>query len=291
MAEKRTLLEFISSLDRRWVFLAIGLAVALPLIYPIGFAIKVSPAVKDAFNYIDKLPKGSLILIAHDYDPSTRPEIYPMNLAVFLHCLAKEHRIVSMALWPAGASLAEEAMLESKSYFPGLRYGTDYVALGFMAGNQVVIQRIGKDIVEAFQADTHQTPLSEIPAFKGIKNLRNFDLVVDLSAGSPGIPEWVQIAGDQFGRPIIGGCTAVSAPQLYPYYKTGQLEGLLGGLKGAAEYETLLRENYSDMYPNLQTFFGTATKGMDAQSIAHLVIIIFIVIGNIAFFLERRKKK
>jgi len=30
---------------------------------------------------------------------------------------------------------------------------------------------------------------------------------------------------------------------------------------------------------------------MDAQSIAHLVIVLFIVLGNISFFVKRRKQR
>jgi hypothetical protein len=58
-----------------------------------------------------------------------------------------------------------------------------------------------------------------------------------------------------------------------------QLTGLLAGLKGAAEYEYLIN------HP------GTATSGMDAQSIAHLIIIIFIIIGNVSYWRNRKKEE
>nr|HPR18554.1 hypothetical protein [Candidatus Cloacimonadota bacterium] len=74
------------------------------------------------------------------------------------------------------------------------------------------------------------------------------------------------------------GVTGVSAPGILPYVnQQKQLTGLLAGLKGAAEYEFLLKSP------------GTATAGMDAQSLAHLLIIIFIVIGNINYW--RAKKE
>jgi hypothetical protein len=52
----------------------------------------------------------------------------------------------------------------------------------------------------------------------------------------------------------------------------------MGGMKGAAEYEILLGVS------------GLATSGMDAQSIAHVVIIFFIVFGNVIYFAIRRRK-
>ena len=81
-----------------------------------------------------------------------------------------------------------------------------------------------------------------------------------------------------FGVPIGCGCTAVSAPTLYTYLQTNQMVGMLGGLKGAADYETLVGIKG-----------GQAVRGMAPQSVAHLVIILFIIIGNVAYFSQRKK--
>ena len=86
----------------------------------------------------------------------------------------------------------------------------------------------------------------------------------------------VQQVQSRFHVILVAGCTAVSAPEYYPYYQSGQLVGLLGGLAGAAEYEKLVDVT------------GTATRGMDAQSLGHLAIILFIIIGNVLYFRSRR---
>jgi tetrahydromethanopterin S-methyltransferase subunit D len=59
---------------------------------------------------------------------------------------------------------------------------------------------------------------------------------------------------------------------------SGQLTGLLGGLKGAAEYETLVDRK------------GRGLKGMDSQSIVHLLLVGFIVLGNVILLYQRRKR-
>ena len=56
-----------------------------------------------------------------------------------------------------------------------------------------------------------------------------------------------------------------------------QLKGLLGGLAGAAEYEHLI--NRPDQ----------AMAGMRPQSVGHIVIIGFILFGNLAYFLGRNR--
>ena len=63
---------------------------------------------------------------------------------------------------------------------------------------------------------------------------------------------------------------------------------MLGGMKGAAEFEGLLR----DKYPRMATFYKTthaftATKGNDAQTVLHTVILLFLLLGNIAYITNR----
>jgi len=66
------------------------------------------------------------------------------------------------------------------------------------------------------------------------------------------------------------------ATDYYPYLQSGRVFGLMGGLKGAAEYEHLANNP------------GDAIQGMAMQMWAHLLIIFFIIIGNIGYLLSRR---
>jgi ABC-type Fe3+ transport system substrate-binding protein len=119
-----------------------------------------------------------------------------------------------------------------------------------------------------------------------MKEVRNYDdipLLIDLSGG-PVPRTWVNYAGARYGQEIAIGTTAVSAAEWYAFLQTGQFMGMLGGMKGAAEYEALLERNglYKGRKP--------ASIGMDAQTISHVLIILLIVLGNVGFFVTRKKK-
>ena len=216
--------------------------------------------------------------LLHAYDPAAAPECHPMAKAVIRHCFEKKHKIVAMALWPQGAALATEALSEVAADYE-VTYGVDYVNLGFKAGGPVLLNTMGSSIPEAFPRDIDGNEISQFPLTKGIKNFNDIDYIVDLSAGDPGIRTWVTVVQARYGKSVAAGCTAVSAPEFFPYTQSGQLTGLMAGLKGAAEYEALVK------YP------AEATGRMDAQSVAHLVIIIFILFANISFFILRKEKK
>jgi hypothetical protein len=280
--EKKTFWENLLSIDRRIIFLFIAIAISLPLFFKTSIHMPVTPVVQGVYDAIENLPTGSKVLISFDYDPSSMPELQPMAESFFRQLFQKNLKVIIMGLWPQGPLQANIALdkvfkdpdIEAKN----LQYGIDYVNLGFTAGNEVVIDRMGHDFQEAYPADSRGTPLSEIPLMKGVRNYDNIDLIVNLSAGYPGTQEWVQYAVDVFHVKLVAGNTAVQAPSMYPYVQTGQLAGILGGMKGGAEYELALK------HP------AKAVSYMFSQAVAHAVICVFIIIGNIAFFSMRKKK-
>jgi hypothetical protein len=270
------LLDKLTSIDRRIVFALIALSVIVPIIRGIGLPVRVSDEVRRLYDAIDALPPGSKVLISLDYDPATFPEVYPMNLAVVRHLFKKDVKVVAMALWPMGPSLGEMAFdIAAEEY--GKEYGEDYVNLGYKIGGIAVISRVATSMREIYPEDQLGRPIEELPVMDGVTGFVNFKFIVDFSAGDPGVPYWVMIAASRYHMPLGAGCTAVSAPNFYPYLDAGQLVGLMGGMKGAAEYEKLLGAS------------GLATSGMDAQSAAHVVIILFIVFGNVVYFLMRKR--
>ena len=85
---------------------------------------------------------------------------------------------------------------------------------------------------------------------------------------------------------LVAGATGVQAPLLYPYVPR-QLPGLLGAIKGAAEYEKLVIDEYGGPSPDPKYLEGL--RRMGPQLVAHLLIILLIVAANIVFFTERRR--
>lgn len=267
-------------IDRRWLFLFIFVGVALPLIFILGFPIETTENVRMVYGLVENTPPGSKVILSFDYDPGTKPELHPMAKAVMQHCFDRDIKVIVTALWPMGVQMAEEIFSDIQSENPDVEYGRDYVNLGFKAGGIVTIQSMGKQFRQVFPEDMNGTSIDEFSIMDGMKNFDNLSFVCSFSAGDPGIKQWIQVTHDKFNRPVTGGVTGVSAPSILPYVnEQQQITGLLAGLKAAAEYELLSEAP------------GTATSGMDAQSIAHLIIIIFIVIGNINFWRDKKAEK
>jgi hypothetical protein len=282
--------KILRDLDRRWVFLLMLLAVAVPILLQSRFPETPSALSQAVFNEIDALEPGDRVLMAFDFDPASAGELGPMATAFTYHCAKKGLRMYYLALWPVGPQMIDATIQNVlKKDFPEMVYGEDYVNLAYKSGGEGVIKVILSDIRQLYSTDALGTPIDEIPMMQGVDNIRQMDLIVNVSAGAPGTKEWVQYAVTAYSDDlrIVAGCTGVQAPLLYPYIPE-QLPGLLGAIKGAAEYEELVMRAYG--HDGLPGIYSEARRRMGPQLIAHVLMILLIVAGNVVYFTERRRE-
>jgi hypothetical protein len=263
-----------AALDRRWIFAAMFVLVLLPLLSPIRLPLAIDSAARHYYAAIEALPAGSTVLMPFDYDPAFTAENHPMAVATLRRLLEKNVRVIAVTLQPAAPPLADLAF---RTVGPPLhkKYGIDFVNLGYKSGNEVVVLALGTSIKHAFPLDSHGTPVASLPLLREVDRIGEMKMIVEIAGTSAG-NIWVQQAQGRFHVPMVAGVTGVMAPEFFPYLQAGQIKGMLGGMAGAAEYEFLLHRA------------DTATKGMDAQSMAHLLIIVLILTGNLMWLAGRR---
>ena len=287
------MLDKLANLDKRWIFLMMFIAVSVP-IFIIGKTGKTFPEVpsklaEDTFNAIDQLNEGDPVLLSFDFYPASEGELGPMATAFTKHACEKKLKIYFMALWPVGPQMIDDNISKViKPDFPQMVYGKDYVNLGFKSGGEGVIKVIVTDIRELYTTDDKGTNINDIPMMEKIHSVQDFKLIVNVSAGYAGTKEWVQYAVTPYSDKIrlVAGCTGVQAPLLYPYIP-GQLVGLLGAIKGAAEYEALVLKHYGGDNPDPKYLEGQ--RRMGPQLVAHILIIILIILANIIYATEKKR--
>ena len=275
------MLKKIMQIDRRIIFILVALAVIIPTLLKVSFPITVSEPTRKLYDYIEDLPPGSTVLIAFDYGPSSMAELQPMGMAFLRHCFQKKIRVIGMTLVTDGATLGYEIMQEVAKTTDAID-GEDYVYLGFRPGTIQVMLGMGTTINSIFESDYSESrkgkPLAEIPMMAEIKNYDQIDLVLDLASSST-TEAWIAYINTRYNQKIAAGVTGVIISQMYPYLQTEQLIGLMPGLLGAAEYETLIDTP------------AKATKRMSVQSFVHLLVFSLVILGNVAFFIQKRENE
>ena len=273
------ILKILNNIDSRIIYLLLAVAVILPMLLEIQLPIEADEYAKTAHKAIEKTfnEKDKKILLSFDYGPSTEPELGPMSFAIMKQVLLSGNEVHLSALFPTGMGMMTQTINKIKSDSElqdlGINLNENIFELGYAPGGEAVIKGMLSDIPKIFPEAKNK-----------VKNLCDYDFIVSFSAGSPGSKEWVQFAGDQSATQCDGkkikvttGVTAVQVTELLPYVNSGQLQGILAGLSGAASYESL------------NGVYGPASKNMTPQSFAHILIVILIIIGNITYiFLNAR---
>jgi hypothetical protein len=284
--------EVMSKIDRRIIYLLLTFFVILPLFVPFKIPQNIMTQTQKLFDFVESIQSNDkAVILSLDYTPQTAPECHPMALAILKHCFARNIPVVGVSYDPQGPGLAVEAFAtvvdginaQASTREDSVIYGEDYIYLGWKSGRIAALLEMGESIISVYPRDHFRNSVDSFPIMERVRNYKDIAIAVVLAAAA--YPDdWLLYPQSRYGVRVGAGLTAVMAPKYYPFLQTGQLSGMVSGMKGAAEYEQLiLTHGYTKD-------LGTAETGMNAQSMIHILIIIFIIMGNIGYFFSRRKK-
>lgn len=277
MAQTADFWTKLSGLDRRWIYLGVAISVIFPILVEIKMPVSVTPEARQLYDAIDALPDSSTVMLTFDYYASATPETEPASRAALHHLFQKNCKVITLTTIPLGGPAISERVTREMAELYGKVYGVDYVNLGYKANYVAVLSGMGSSIKKIYPADNSGTPLSELPIMDSVENYDDIEFIFVVSDNAI-VDYWISIVNAQYNTPVGAAVTAVSAPRYYPMITSGQMTGLLGGMKGAAEYEIMVGHEAKGM------------KGMSSQSFVHFLIIVIVILGNVGYFVSRRKR-
>ena len=268
--------KMLNSIDRRYIYILLVLVVLYPLIKPIGMPITISSWTETFYQEVEKLQAGDIVVLAIDYTPSGGPDVHPQAVALFDHLMKKNVKVIGISFVDTGPPQLQQ-IYDPYMEGRGKEYGKDFVNLGFLPGLETAISAFAADLSRAAPMDFFNNPSASMPIMQGVKDMNDVAMLADFATGVPGPAEFVRQIGSTYKNTVlVCGVVTVMGPQSEPYLQSGQIKGLLSGLRSAAEYE--VRSGTP----------GKAAAGMDAQSLGHIVIIVAMGLGNLAYFLGRK---
>jgi hypothetical protein len=274
------------------IYLLVLLSLAGPLIFKVTLPPVRMPAAEKFFNAIENVDPQSpgMALVALEWAAGTLAESGSQSDVLIEHLMLRKIKFAVMTLVPQSepllTSVPEKIAARVKS-FTGYepRYGVDWINLGYRPGAAIAIRSMAdaKDLATYFKKDTLGNSLIGSPFFDGVKTIKDLKGVFQISSMQGLLEYYIQFLQKDGVRPLyLHGCTSISVPQAYIYLDSGQMNGLLEGISGAAWYDKIMQDRYPDRPVSDAQLINT---GLGA---AQLVVLFLILVGNIVGLLSRR---
>lgn len=276
--------------DPRWIYLLVILSVLVPIVAEYTIKPARLQSAEVMYDLVEET-KAGLAMVFLDYGPSTKAENEPQSEVLIEHLMRKRVPMAIFTQTPLGESFVRQVPQRVanrlQEEYPGQfwRYGEAWVDLGFRPGGALFVQALAKsdDLVQFLGKDADGTQVSQLPVFKGIRDLSDVSLVAEFTGLVGMFDRYVQFMQRKgYVPPLIHGCTSITIPESYIYLDSGQLKGLLEGLSGAAWYSHLLSTNNGQRKPDKALVSNTAL------GVSQLVILVLIILGNIGMLVGRR---
>lgn len=260
------------------MYLSVILLSGVLLISPITFPLDISKSSVDFVKAIRDIPTGGVMLWDESNFVTGYYTQYQISLYRFFFDQAKQRGVKIVFISScvdgpmAGAMINKQLEVQDTT---GLKYGVNYVNLGWQPGFELVLSAIAKDIQSVTKADAYGTQISEIPLMRGLKtqdiNLFAFSCGVSVD---PWMRQWVPL-----GKPILmqGGYSLIS--QASGYIQSGSITAYLNGPRGYVEMERITG------YISMQTALFEATNIMGPYSI------LLVIVCNVSYMMQKRKKR
>jgi hypothetical protein len=271
--------RFLGGLFQRLLNGVLIIVIAVPLILGTGSAWvsdQRRPTLQGFAGAVKQVAPNDAVLVLVDYEPGGQEEMDPVAEAALYGVITRQARLVALGLTPEGPAIVQQAIQRVAP--AGYDYGQHYV-VGYLAGEETGLVRATAGLTTTVLQDfVRHEPLDTFAAAQGMTRLSDFRLVLVVGNDTARLERWIsQLWSRTQGQPpVIVASSTAAGPLLRAYYDTRQVAGILEGVAGAAEYESV-----GLSHP------ARASHRVDPLLYGHLAVIGFVLLGNLAFVIGR----
>lgn len=191
-----------------------------------------------AIKTVEAVPADAPVLVIFDYQPSTVGEMEASGASLLDHLLLLKHpRLALLSTSPTGSALAERfmsAVLADRSYARDVQY----VDLGYLPGGLTGIYNFAQNPTAAVPLDAGSKPVWQSPVLAPVTRFSDFAAVIVLTDSVEAGRSWIEQTSLARGSSqMVIVASAQAGPMLLPYVDSGQVNGLVSGVNGAAGAE------------------------------------------------------
>jgi len=272
MADESGIYKKMATYDKRWVYVVLFITTLGPLISPIGMPIGISAMTKNYYAELDTLQEGDIVFDTWNMEFSGYMELKSGVLATHKMFIEKGVKLCIAFGHYEGVALPKEIFGKLKTWLDNYDYteGEDYIIIGYVFPNEAAVAALAQDFHANVRVDWKGESI-EGTFLDEIQNAGDFDMISDYTTGLA-TTYIINHMVLQYGVPMVENSIGVSVPGHLANLDAGLLQALLASTRGGAELEFLISSP------------GPGLKAMDAFTLGHYSLIIFIIIGNIGHY-------
>ncbi len=291
----------LTRIPRELVYGTLFLLLCVPFVVEWSLPVFVSSETRGVYEAVERLAEREdpgVVFVISSWGPGTQGENRPQCEAIVRHLIRRRIPFVvfSSALDPIPSELTRDVIQaeirrekqRDPSYAPV--YGRDWANLGFKGVRALtiapVLQGLENDIQTFVVKDFYGTPVERLPIMRKLRRLPDASMIVTVSAGSEG-EDVIGVILPKYPKLKVAVATmSIVATQMYSYVDSGQIVGLLDGVRGASEYKHLLDPEVKALSPADRASLARR----NALSVGRVFIIALVILGNVGFYLASRRR-
>lgn len=303
--------DMLLSIPKPVLYLLLVIATTVPLFAPFTVPRMPGKPSVDFFAEIKAMAPGSTVAVQTDWTNGTRGESRPQFDALMRVLMRQGIKVAFCTVGdPQAPQVARDVLAELnrervESGEEAYKEWRDYVFMGFFPG----AEGTGKAFAASFRnaiankrsndESGVERPITQSPVLEKVQKVGDLSAYIVITGTKSS-----QIMIERLGQSVkmLALVTGVMGPETLTYYSTGQLSGLIVGLKGAYDLEGIMQDGIpADASPSgtaLEGYADPKYKNIDkaARYVAPLhtavgLMILAIVLGNVGILLNRKKEK
>lgn len=290
--ENRNIGEKLQSLPKTALYAVLFILTTLPLFFPVHIPNKEAQASVSFYDIIKNASPDKPVLISSDWTNSTRGESAGEFKALMRILMRKNIKFVVFSMGdPQAPRAADNVILQIneerklKGERPYVQW-TDWVRAGYFPGAEAISNAMENNFRTAFQdkkaknLDGVPTPIFESPVLKNVSKLSDFTSLIIVTGSKTS-----NIAIERVkSTPITLMVTGVMGPEMQVYYDSGQVKGLVSGLKGLYDVENKMQADFPG-----EVNLDNGAKYYPTLHIALVLLIMAVIVGNVGMYLSRKR--
>lgn len=282
---QRSIWERLQGIDRRVIYGLLLAAILLPMFLSrVRIPVVPDPPAQKFYDTIERIAREEpqkLVIVDAEWSPSTRGENKWQSVAIINHLMKRRIRFALLTFNPQTNKLMQDIVDElEKEHHYGSVYGRDYVNFGYKPASAYLptLKGLTNNISGAIKKDWKGTDVATLPVMQGVKNIKDVSALIIISPSAT-VEGWIGLVQGVNKTPLLYAPTAIMAPKAYAQLDSGQITGMLTGVKGAGDYESLTGTSS----------FGTRATG--ALSFVYALVILLIILGNVGYYMGRAQER